>query len=386
MARWEGIEQPIKSDGRVAAVPGGRAEAYVPTPYAVNHAAALLELANGDLLLVWFAGMTEEGRRDISIVMSRLNAGSDRWTQPEKISRDEEKSEQNPLLFQAPDGKLLLLHTAQKAAEMSRREFERLYPGQVFTRQETAEIRCLVSEDNGMTWGPSRTMFGKPGSFCRAPIAVLENGDWIFPMWYSLSDGRTSYGSDYSVVQISNDKGEAWTEYPIPGSKGRVHASIVELGGGSLIALFRSRSADNIYISRSADYGRTWTEPTRTALPNNNASIRAIRLASGRIAVIYNHQRANDDPDLTVWPRERAPITLAISEDGGLTWPYARNLDLGDGFIGEANSRFNRRYHYPWIVQTKDGLIHAAYTYAGGAGIKHVVLSEDWILGTALQS
>jgi len=384
MQRAEWIKPRIWADGRIMPRPGGRAEAYVPTPYSFNHAAALLELENGDILLAWFAGNTEEGRPDISIVLSRLNAGTDRWTDPVQVSRDDEKSEQNPLLFQAPNGNVMLLHTAQTAASISKQEFERLNPGKVFTRQETAEVRCLVSEDNGHTWGPSRTLFGKPGSFCRAPISILENGDWIFPMWYSLSDGVTNYGSDYSVVQISGDQGETWTEHPIPGSRGRVHASIVELGGGRLTALFRSRAADNIYSSQSFDYGRTWGIPVRTELPNNNGSIRAIRLASGRIALAYNHQRTNDDPDLTVWPKARAPVTLALSEDGGLTWPYARNLDLGDGFIGDANAELNRRYHYPWIIQTKDGLIHLAYTYASGAGIKHVVFDENWIAGKPL--
>ena len=50
-------------------------EALIPNaPYNSCHAADLLELQNGDLLCVWFAG-SDEGNADISIVGSRLPAG-----------------------------------------------------------------------------------------------------------------------------------------------------------------------------------------------------------------------------------------------------------------------------------------------------------------------
>ena len=62
-------------------------EALLPNPYISCHAPGLLELANGDLLCCWFAG-TEEGNKDISIMMSRLNANQSKWTKPELISDD----------------------------------------------------------------------------------------------------------------------------------------------------------------------------------------------------------------------------------------------------------------------------------------------------------
>ncbi|MDF2964404.1 MAG: exo-alpha-sialidase [Paenibacillus sp.] len=373
--------QGIEKNGVLRPRFGGGAEAYIPTPFRVNHAPCLTELNNGDLLAVWFSGQTEEGRPDIHIVMSRLKAGDEQWSEPVRVSEDDTRSEQNPLLFQAPDGRLLLMYTAQEAADMSREEFKRFYPDRTFTRQETAEIRCRISEDNGWTWGPVQSMFDKPGSFCRAPIHITQDGSWLFPMWYSLSDGHSEYGSDYTVIQRSIDQGRTWKEFEVPNSRGRVHASIIELPDGELLAFFRSRSADRIYKSRSSDSGCTWTEPERTELPNNNASIRAIRLQSGRLAMIYNHANANDDPQVTVWPKTRYPVTVALSEDDGVTWPYRRHLDTGDNFCGEANEKLNRRYEYPWITQTGDGLLHAAYAYGGREGIKHILFTEEWIKG-----
>jgi predicted neuraminidase len=182
------------------------------------------------------------------------------------------------------------------------------------------------------------------------------------------------------VMRISRDQGETWEEYEVPRSRGRVHASVIELEPGGLIAFFRSRAADNIYVSRSTDYGRTWTAPQRTALPNNNASIQATKLASGSLAIIYNHCSShNTDPDKTVWPPVRYPVTIALSEDEGDTWPIMRDIDASDGFRGARNLALNRRCEYPTVLQTRDGAIHMAYSYRDRQCIKYVRVTEGWI-------
>ena len=57
-----------------------------------------------------------------------------------------------------------------------------------FSMQETAQIRRRLSQDQGRTWQPTTVFSQKPGSFCRHPILELSNGDWLFPMWYSVED------------------------------------------------------------------------------------------------------------------------------------------------------------------------------------------------------
>jgi len=374
----------LTRDGVIRNTNGETLEAYIPTRFSENHAPSLLELSNGDILAVWFAGATEEGRGDIKIVMSRLNHGSLQWTESVFLSDDYTMSEQNPVFFQAADGTVYLLHTAQQGMMVSREEFRKENESNPFTRQETAIIRWRKSQDLGCTWGPVEVFSDNPGSFCRAPIVTLSNGDWIFPMWYSLSDGQTMYGSDHSVVRISSDLGVTWTEHAIPKSQGRVHPFILELENGKLRVFFRSRSADHIYVSDSSDYGRNWSAPRPTLLPNNNASICAIKLQSGRIAIVFNRFRGNEDPDRTVWPDERYPVTVALSEDGGETWPYIKDIEFGDGFCGYKNRQLNRRFEYPWLMQTRDGLLHAAFAHRSRQGIKHMVFSEEWIMGSNL--
>lgn len=340
-------------------------------PYRSCHAADLLELDNGDMLCCWFAG-SAEGNGDISIVLARLNAGESQWSRPVQVTGDGSKSEQNPSLFLTPAGEIWLVYTAQEARTPG--------TGGRFNLQYTAEIRCKKSLDGGYTWGKEEVLFSRKGSFCRQKIQVLADGRWVFGNWICFND-ETHNGSDVSVVQISDDQGKSWREVLIPGSGGRVHANITELAPGRLAAFFRSRFADFIYRSVSEDNGETWSEPVRTELPNNNSSISVIRLQNGHLAAAFNPVSFSDDASKTLWPALRCPITFAVSEDGGETWPYRRTAEPGDGYTGAWNEGNNRRYEYPVILQGRSGKIHGAWSWGDRASIKYVCVDEMWIRG-----
>jgi predicted neuraminidase len=250
-----------------------REVADLPRPCVQAHAANLMALPDGTLACVWFGG-SMEGKSDISVYLSRLDAGSRQWTPAVRLSDDPERSEQNPILFPAPDGTLWLLHTAQFSGN-----------------QDTSIVRRRISRDNGRSWGPTETLEdAPPGTFVRQPVHVHTDGSWLLPIF----DCRTVAGEkwdgslDDSAVLRSADQGRSWQRIPVPESLGCVHMSIVPAADGALLAFFRSRWADNIYATRSDDGGLTWRKPWPTVLPNNNSSIQALRLADGRLAMIFN--------------------------------------------------------------------------------------------------
>lgn len=377
---------PALMDGvlRTNTAQTGRFDAYLPSPCIQNHAANLAFLADGTLTCVWFGG-TMEGMGDISIYMSRLAPGADRWSEPEKMSDDPARSEQNPLIFNAPDGRVWLLYTSQTSGD-----------------QDGAVVKCRISSDGGKSFAAPTILCDLPGTFVRQQIIVNGNGDWLLPVFrcISLPGQRWSGDADTAGVLISRDRGKSWQMKEIENSLGAVHMNIVPVGADRMIAFFRDRYSENIRASLSSDQGETWSAPEPTNLPNNNSSIQATRLTDRRIAMVYNHSNAassdarrqslydeiesdkapvaemsNIPARKAIWGVPRAPLSLAVSADAGGHFERKLDLDTGDGYCLSNNSkdRLNREFSYPSITQGPDGALHVAYTYYRRA-IKYVRL------------
>lgn len=337
----------------------GASETYLHILYPSSHAANLLELKNGDVLCVWFSG-TWEGSSGVGIVMARRPHGSRNWEPPEPIDRQEGSSYQNPVLFQEPDGTLDLYHSTQQAD----------------AGEANAHVLHLVSKDNGTTWTAPKLLFGKPGAFTRHPLVVLNDGAWLLPISYITSSGiGAGSETNYSATEISNDHGATWKECVMAGSEGKIQPSIVSLAPGRLLAFFRSRASDFIYSSTSSD-GCTWSPATATILPNNNASIQAFRLHDGHVVMAFNHSSKASGG-------LRKPLSVALSLDGGSTWPYVRDVEEGRPGYGLAEQTpkepGREEYSYPSIIETRDGEILVAFTYRRQT-IKVVSISENWIM------
>lgn len=371
----------------------GRRQALLPAPQVQNHAANLAVLPDGSLGCVWFAG-TQEGVPDISVWFSRLNGEA--WSQPVQLSDDPTRSEQNPVLHVLDSNEVWLLWTSQHAGN-----------------QDTARVMRRISFDGGNSWGPIHTMLPdttEGGVFVRQPIVALPSGRLLLPIFHCVRvPGQKWVGDrDYSAVMISDDAGATWREVVVPDSTGCVHMNIGRLADGTLVALYRSRWADAVYRSTSTDDGESWSAPEPTELPNNNSSIQFVVLPDDRLALVFNESSAADatarraslydeiDDDgiadapasteevpvsRAFWGAPRAPMTLAISDDAGLTWPVRRNIEVGDGYCLSNNSRdgLNREFSYPTITATGDRL-HIAFTRFRQA-IEYVEITPDWISG-----
>ena len=74
-------------------------------------------------------------------------------------------------------------------------------------------------------------------------------------------------------------------------------------------------------------------------------------------------------------------MAVALSEDGGQTWPMIRHMELGEGFVGPENSTNNLTYEYPCIMQSRDGRIHIAFAYRSRKGVKWMSFTEADVMG-----
>lgn len=368
----------------------------IPSATIQCHASNLLQLPDKTLLCAWFGG-SQEGLPDICIWLSRLTPGATAWSEPCKISFDDNRSCQNPVLFRDPEsGRVWLFHTSQDAGN-----------------QDECHVMARTSEDGGVTWSkPNLPLKEKKGIFVRQPLTVLEDGTWILPVFLCRSQpGHRWIGNnDISGLFYTKDRGQTWHEKQFQDSVGAVHMNIIRPASehSPWLSFYRSRWADNVYRSTSQN-ALDWEPPKATSLPNPNSGICAARLPSGRLAIVFNKSRAQPGgqkreglyDDITpeddqrpnqealgekqaIWGTPRKTLTVAISEDDGITWKE-RVLEEGDGFCmtNSSSGKENRELSYPSIWVEEDGgkgIVHIAFTFHR-QHIKYVRIQdlEGWV-------
>jgi len=383
--------------GTVKAVGNGRHEAMLASPMIQNHASFLHLAEDGALICAWFGG-TLEGKSDISIFASVLAPGSDTWGEPQRLSFDPAHSEQNPVLFAAPEGGLLLFHTSQPSGNQDE------------CRIRMAEVNRDAGDATKLTVSDGRYLDLPRGCFVRAPLTVRDDGAWLLPIFRCIQrPGQKWNGShDRAALGISEDHGKTWRLDDLEQSTGCVHMSPVSIGDNKYAAVFRRRQADFVFRAESADGGRTWSAPAATDVPNNNSSIAATRLQDGRIAMICNPTNADmstdrraslydelgeddDRPDanpdggcVPIWGVPRAPVAVCISDDGAKSFTQRIIIEDGPGTCLSNNSidGHNKEMSYPSLLEGNDGSLHIAYTYYRRA-IKYVRLAPGWASSAA---
>ncbi len=302
---------------------------FEQAPFRECHASTIVETAGGDFLAAWFGG-TGEGESDVAIWMSRLSRG--RWSAPAPVAREPGVPAWNPVLFRGRDGRIWLFYKVGPSPERWTGAYK-------------------ISADDGTSWTETSYLpAGLLGPIKDKPIRLV-NGDIV------AGSSVESYRSWAGWVERSTDEGKTWTKYGpivIPGEAyGLIQPTLVELRPNQLRLFARTRQGF-IYAADSPDGGRTWTEARPTALPNPNAGIDCVRLADGRILVVYNHSA-----------RERTPLNAAVSSDDGETWAPFVQLESGPG-----------EYSYPAVIQSSSGDVHIVYTWRRKR-IKHAVIAKD---------
>ncbi len=368
--RMDGKSHPLSNGGSVA---------FLPSPRVQNHAAFLLRRPNGSLLCAWFAGGLE-GKADICIHLSELDAATGQWSAAQQITDDPDRSEQNPVLFDAPDGRQLLIHTAQPGGDQD---------------------RCVVRMRE---IGSAPVDLPLPlGTFVRARPVVRADGAWLLPLFHCVHSpgARWTGRNDYASVAITTDAGQTWRQVEVPGSTGCVHMTLVPLSDAHIVAFFRRRQSDFVHRTESLDGGETWSVPAPNDLPNNNSSIAAMQLGDRRIAVVCNPVNAAMDPSrrtslydelgddarpeaeggcTPIWGVPRGPLILALSDDEGRSFPLRQIIADGPGTCLSNNSEDgqNKELSYPAMSQNDTGDIDICFSYHRRA-IAHIRVPADRI-------
>jgi predicted neuraminidase len=163
------------------------------------------------------------------------------------------------------------------------------------------------------------------------------------------------------IMAVSDDGGKTWyASKPLLGF-GAIQPTVLRRDNGELVAYMRENGVTGrIRTSISKDDGITWGSVTEASLPNPGSGLDGVRLANGHWLLVYN-----DTTD------ERNSLAVSISDDEGKTWRWKRHLEKHD----------TGAYHYPAVIQGRDGTIHAVYSYFvdGGKSMKHAAFNEAWV-------
>lgn len=368
---------------------------YENAPFPECHGATIVELGNGDLVASFFGG-TKERNPDCCIWVCRkpkdakewsapqlaadgvfkLNdsnaklAGIDSTTTPVTNKRGKliarRKACWNPVLFQIPEGDLILFYKiGLKVSDWS---------------------GWLVrSKDGGKTWSNREPLpVGFLGPIKNKPEYI--DGRIICP---SSTEGSQGWRIHF---EISDDKGKTWkkvgpleAELSIPTQKRKmdgknlddqeggeaitgegakpiyaIQPSLLKHADGRLQILCRTRNAQ-IATAWSNDKGNTWSKVTLLDTPNNNSGTDAVTMKNGCHVLIYNN--FSTLPGTPKGPR--TPLCIAISKDG-INWRPVVTLE--DSPVSQ--------YSYPSIIQGKDGKLHAIYTWRRQR-IKYAEINPD---------
>jgi predicted neuraminidase len=315
-------------------------------PY--KHPACMTELRNGDLYLVYYGGK-EEYATDTAVFGSRLKKGETRWSPPEAIARDPFRSAGNAVAWQAPDGLVWLFYVVRFGGTWS-----------------TSRIQVKVSSDDARSWSDASMLTLEAGMMVRNRPLVLSDGDYLLPIYKETGEDTERVGpGSTSLFLRYNPKSKRWIESGrIRSPNGNIQPSVVEIDRGHLIAYCRRgggydpKEVGHIVRSESRDGGRTWTEGKDSEFPNPNAAVDFLKLASGRLLLVFNDSM-----------NRRSPLTAAISIDQDRTWPFRRNIVAGPG-----------DFAYPSAFQASDGVIHVVFTSEQRTVINHATFDEDWVI------
>lgn len=272
----------------------------------------LRRMPNGDLVCVCLSGGKTEPANQNLVIISRSKDDGCTWSAPEIIFQHSERAVWATELFCHDNTVCLFLMTYYSPS-----------------RYRELILYRSFSIDNGETWSEPQSL---PNGIISGSVRqgiVLSNGAWVFPIYWQECCGAW----DWKLHSVPNDGiDENWpfrcgvlrTEdngksFHIEGYlKAQTplwENNIAEYENGKLVMLMRAEFTGYLYRSFSDDYGKTWSKPEKTDIPNPASKITLLK-SGNNILLIHNPTMCQEFCD---W-NKRKPLEMWVSSDGTRTW------------------------------------------------------------------
>ena len=303
--------------------------------YKHNHQPSVTWCDNGDMLAVWFSADAENGRGMV-VLSSRLKKGASAWTPAELFYKVPDRNMTGSSVFNNGKGTLYHFNGVEAAGDW----------------QNLAMV-MRTSTDNGLSWSKSKIIAPEHTKRHQVISGTLQTSKgWMIQV---CDAGPGSH--DGAAVHISKDGGQTWNDpwdgAPLPefkeGGKGTtiagIHAGVVELKNGHLLALGRGNSMDGengrkmMPMSISKDMGKTWTyQASEFPAIDGGQRLVLMRLQEGPLLLVsftdHPQRTRREDRGMELTDAEGNKIKgygmyAALSYDDGKTWPVKRLLADG---------------------------------------------------------
>jgi predicted neuraminidase len=370
---------------QIKAEPQHSAELVFPLHPEHNHAPGIVECSNGDFLVSWYRGSGERSADDVAVYGARKKQGDSTWSDAFLLADTPGFPDCNTCMMIDRHGRLWLF-----------------WPTIVANTWESCLTNYRTSRDydgpGAPAWDQQGLVLLKPDDFSTDAIAQLDKlAERFRPLLNNavrdeIAEGRRKlqdklyqrlgwqprckptvlpsgrillplYTDTFSIsiMAVSDDDGKTWyASKPLLGF-GAIQPAVLRRDSGELVAYMRENGIENkIRTAESSDDGINWGPVGTIDLPNPGSGLDGVRLANGHWLLVYN--------DTT---RGRNSLAVSISDDEGKTWKWTRHLEHHP----------QGSYHYPAVIQGRDGTIHAVYSYFvdGGKSMKHAAFNESWV-------
>jgi photosystem II stability/assembly factor-like uncharacterized protein len=270
------------------------------------------------------------------------------WTKPAVVV-DSPADDRNPAFGQAADGTLVVAYWRTANYDERGRYDPNL--------KRPVNTWVTRSGDGGKTWSESVQIdvsdigWGSP----YGRILTLPDGAMLMAVYGGPArrPGEKVADGDNSYLYRSTDQGKTWKRFATPGPGRFNETALVRLASGKLLAAMRSDRVGDVWLTDSADGGKTWAEPHKLT-PARVHPADLLLLPDDRVLLVAGYRAGpfgvrgvvGDREGRFDWGRSFVLVNDAVSTDCG----YPSSVLLKGGRVLTAYYATGSRDHPAWGV------------------------------------
>ncbi|MDP2762126.1 MAG: sialidase family protein [Sideroxyarcus sp.] len=355
----------------------------------------------GRVRAFWFSG-SREGAADVTINSAVFDPAHDVWSEEQVVTGRAETQRGlkryiaklgNPVAARAANGELWLFYVTVSLGGWA-----------------GSSITLITSDDEGEHWSAPRRLITSPfiniSTLVKGAPFFYADGTMGLPVYHE-------FVTKFAEILRLDQTGKVIDKQRLaPGGQGTLQPVVLVQSPQQALALTRYAGKDTekrVVSIATSDGGRHWQAPQKSTLRNPDAALSALVLDDGKLLAVLNDQEHG-----------RESLSLQLSADGGMTWRELQRLEEMNGlrnaglaetaclnivanllrssdpvlraadevqlaaYVTSARTQVLARggchfeFSYPYMIQTRNGDIHLAYTW-NRTFIKHVRIGQTWL-------